>query len=172
MRVACPDCTNPIEASPGEEVVCPACMTRFEAPSSSQMPHRFDVLLPDGTVIPRQSMYALREAIYAGNVPITARVRPDVGSDELMPIYGYPWFAQIYALLGVEPPANAGTRRIAGWQGVRKEGGTKKQVRPPPKKREEQVREIVKGASVQSILIAVIVAFFLLFGLIVLWVAI
>jgi hypothetical protein len=120
VRVACPDCTNPIEAAPGEEVVCPACFTRFEAPSSAQVPRRFDVHFPDGSVQPRQSLYAVREAIYAGRIPITARLRPDVGAEELVPVYGFPWFAQIYALLGVEPPANAGTRRIAGWQGVKK----------------------------------------------------
>ncbi len=129
MRVACPDCTNPLEANPGEEVVCPACFTRFEAPSAAQVPHRFDVYFPDGTVLPRQSMYAVREGIYAGRIPITSRLRPDVGAEELVPVYGFPWFAQIYALLGVEPPASAGTRRIAGWQGIRKG-----KAEPPGKK--------------------------------------
>ena len=83
--------------------MCPACFTRFEAPSAAQVPRRFDVYLPDGAVLPRQSLYAVREAIYTGKIPITSRLRPDVGANELIPVYALPWFAQIFALLGIEP---------------------------------------------------------------------
>lgn len=138
-------------------MVCPACFTRFEAPSSTQVPRRFDVHLPDGTVVQRQSLYAVREGIYVGRIPITSRLRPDVGADELVPVYAFPWFAQVYALLGVEPPANAGTRRIAGWQGVRKEGP---KVRPAPAPRADQkVKNLVTGASVSALLLVGVVAF-------------
>ncbi len=152
VRVACPDCTNPIDASPGEEVVCPACFTRFEAPASVQVPRRFDVHLPDGTVIPRQSMYAVREAIYVGNIPITARLRPDVGADELVPVYNFPWFAQIFALLGVDPPADAGTRRIAGWAGVRKSAPA---PLPAARPRADQAVSKAIGAASVPVLLAV-----------------
>lgn len=159
VRVACPDCTNPIEAAPGEEVVCPACFTRFDAPSSTQVPRRFDVYLPDGTVHMRQTMYALREAIYAGKVPITARLRPDVGAEELVPVYAFPWFAQIYALLGIEPPASAGTRRIAGWQGIRKSGP---KAVPPAAHADEKLKKMVKNASVPALLALGVAVFFVL----------
>ena len=150
MRVSCPDCTNPLEAGPGDEVVCPACFTRFEAPSAAQVPRRFDVYLPDGAVLPRQSLYAVREAIYTGKIPITSRLRPDVGTDDLIPVYALPWFAQIFALLAIEPPAHTGTRRIAGWQGIRKEGP---KARPPaPRTAENRVRGMVSDASVPALL--------------------
>ena len=100
--------------------MCPGCMCTFIGPTTAQVPRRFDVHLADGTVLARQSSYALREAIYTGKVPITARLQPDVGSRELVPVYAFPWFAQIYGLLGVEPPAHTGTRRIAGWVVIRK----------------------------------------------------
>lgn len=118
MRVACPDCTTPIEANPGEEVVCPACMTRFAAPDSAQVPRRFDVHLPDGSVLARLSVFAVREAIYTGRIPIAAKMRPDVGGDELLSVYNYPPFGQVFGLLGIEPATSSGTRKIAGWQGA------------------------------------------------------
>ncbi len=157
MRVACPDCTNPLDAGPGEDVVCPACFTRFEAPSAAQVPRRFDVYLPDGAVLPRQSLYAVREAIYTGKIPITSRLRPDVGANELIPVYALPWFAQIFALLGIEPPAHTGTRRIAGWQGIRKEGP--KARPPPPQSAERKVRGMVSDASVPALLAIGVIAF-------------
>ncbi|MSQ00593.1 MAG: hypothetical protein EXR71_01710 [Myxococcales bacterium] len=159
MRVACPDCTNPLEAGPGEEVVCPACFTRFEAPGADQVPRRFDVFLPDGAVLPRQSFYAVREAIYTGKIPITSHLRPDVGSDDLIPVYALPWFAQIFALLAIEPPAHSGTRRIAGWQGIRKGGPT---ARPPSApSAERRVRGMVSAASVPALLAIGVIAFLL-----------
>ncbi len=161
MRVACPDCTTPIDAEPGDEVICPACMARFDAPSRSQVPRRFDVHLPDGTVLSRLSVYAVRERIYTGRLPISARMRPDVGGDELIPIYGFPPFAQIYALLNVEPPVSAGTRRIAGWEGTRA-AASKSATKAPPVSRQEATRTFFKQASVPVVLALGVGAFFLL----------
>jgi hypothetical protein len=166
VRVACPDCTTPLEAAPGEEVVCPACMCRFDAPNEAQLPRRFDVYLPDGSVLHRQSSNAIREAIYTGKVPITARLRPDVGGDDLIPIYSLPWFSQIYALLGVEPPAHAGARRIAGWAGVRKVAPEPTPA-PPPTPR-KQVSHFFHNASVVALLGLGIVACFVLLFVVVL----
>ncbi|MBM4365464.1 MAG: hypothetical protein FJ102_04565 [Deltaproteobacteria bacterium] len=161
MRVACPDCTTPVDAGPGEEVICPACMARFHAPSHAQVPRRFDVHLPDGTVLSRQSAYALREQIYTGRVPITARMRPDVGGDELVPVYSHPPFAQIFALLNLEPSLTSGTRHIAGWEGKRmtpaKDGAS-----PPPVSRQEAARKFIQQASVPLVLALGVGAFFVL----------
>ncbi len=161
MRVACPDCTTPVDAEPGEEVICPACMARFDAPSHTQVPRRFDVHLPDGTVLSRQSVYAVREQIYTGRVPITARMRPDVGGDELIPVYGHPPFAQVFALLNVAPSLSAGTRRIAGWEGTRT--ATARAETPPPSvSRQESTRKFLQQASVPMLLALGVGAFFLL----------
>ena len=138
MRVACPDCTTSLEATLGEEVVCPACFSRFEVKESQPLPHRFDVHLSDGTVMPRQSLHGLREAVYTGKIPITARVRPDVGEGELVPVYSYSTFSRIYALLGIEVPTGVVTRRIAGWEGQRTLAAT-----PSP------VKAVVAPASVK-----------------------
>ena len=67
--------------------------------------------------MPRQSLHALREAVYVGKISISAQVRG--GEGELVPIYSYPTFARIYALLGIEVPTGTVTRRIAGWDGQR-----------------------------------------------------
>ena len=117
MRVTWPDCTTSLEATLGEAVVCPACFSRFEATEAQPLARRFDVHLSDGTVMPRQSLHALREAVYVGKISISARVRG--GEGELVPIYSYPTFARIYALLGIEVPTGTVTRRIAGWDGQR-----------------------------------------------------
>lgn len=169
MRVACPDCTNPIEAEPGEEVVCPACMATFMAPQADQVPRRFDVHFPDGSVLSRQSSYAVREAIYTGTIPITARLRPDVGSRDLVPVYAYPWFGQIYALLGVEPPAHAGTRRIAGWVGVKKAAAAPSKA-PAPTAR-ARVEKKVSGMSIAALLAVAVGGFFFLLVLLALLLA-
>ena len=153
MRVACPECTTPIEANAGEEVVCPACMTRFAAPDSLQVPRRFDVHLPDGTQLPRLSVFAVREAIYTGRIPITSRMRPDVGADDLVAIYNYPPFGQVFLLLGIEPPTTAGTRKIAGWQGTRQEQPVApRTVSMPAIPVEEQARRFLKTASLPLLL--------------------
>lgn len=169
MRVACPDCTTPIEAQPGEEVVCPACLCAFVAPATSQVPRRYDVHFPDGSVLRRLSSYAVREAIYTGTVPITARLRPDVGGTDLVPVYAYPWFGQIFALLGLEPPAHAGTRRIAGWVGVRK-------AAPPPAPAPAPTTRVRLEKSVSNTSVVVLLAvgiggFFFLLLLLVLFLA-
>lgn len=161
MRVACPDCTTPVDAEPGEEVICPACMARFDAPSQAQVPRRFDVHLPDGTVLSRQSVYAVREQIYSGRVPITARMRPDVGGDELIPVYGHPPFAQIFALLKLEPSVMSGTRRIAGWEGTRPVPA-RAEAPPPPVSRQEATRKFFQQASVPLLLALGVGAFFVL----------
>jgi len=148
--------------------VCPACMCTFTGPEAAQVPRRFDVHFPDGTVLARQSSYALREAIYSGKVPITARLRPDVGGKDLVPVYAFAWFAQIFALLGVEPPAHAGTRRIAGWVGVRKSVAAAPAPAPSPQR---QVRSAVQGLSVVALLAIGVGAFFFLLLLLVLYIS-
>ncbi|MBM4392119.1 MAG: hypothetical protein FJ090_13440 [Deltaproteobacteria bacterium] len=163
MRVACPECTTPVDAGPGEEVICPACMARFHAPAPShaQAARRFDVHLPDGTILSRQTVYALREHIYTGKVPITARMRPDVGGDELVPVYSHPPFAQIFALLNVEPSLTSGTRHIAGWAGKRTTPA-KDSAPPPPVSRQENTRRFLQQASVPLLLALGVGAFFVL----------
>lgn len=164
MRVACPDCTTPIEASPGDEVVCPACMTRFAVPDSAQVPRRFDIHLPDGTVLPRLSVFAVREAIYVGRVPISARMRPDVGTDDLLAVYNYPPFGQVFSLLGIEPPTSAGTRRIAGWQGSRElNAALDKPVATPAIPKREQARKFLNTASLPLLLAMGVGGFFIVF---------
>jgi hypothetical protein len=145
-------------------------MCAFTCPAAEQLPRRFDVHFPDGTVLARQSSYALREGIYTGKVPITARLKPDVGSRELIPVYAFPWFAQIYALLGVEPPAHAGTRRIAGWVGVRKPAAAP--APPPAKSTGRRVRSAVENLPVVALLAAGIGSFFLLLLLVALYISV
>jgi hypothetical protein len=162
MRVACPDCSNPIETEPGLEVVCPACMTRFTAADSVQVPRRFDIHLADGTLLPHLSVFAIREAIYTGRVPITARMRPDIGSDDLLPVYNYPPFSSVFSLLGIEPPTSAGTRKIAGWRGVHQPESAPAPVATPALPAQEKARRFLKTASLPLLLAAGVGGFFVL----------
>jgi hypothetical protein len=106
----------------------------------------------------------VRESIYVGKVPITSRIRPDVGTDDLLPIYGYPPFGQVYSLLGVEPPTSAGTRRIAGWSGIRKEAPKELKSAPlPALPLDEQLRRFAKTTSLPVLLAMGVGAFFVTF---------
>lgn len=116
MLVNCPECGARLDGSPGDEMVCPACMTPFVVPAAARAVRAFDVQLADGTVLHALGRHALREGIYAGRVDASARVRHEGGRWEL--IGGYPEFAAIFRLLGADLAPLAGARKLAGWKGA------------------------------------------------------
>jgi hypothetical protein len=130
MQVDCPECAASLEGAPGAEIVCPACMTPFLVPASARAVRAFDVQRgpqAGDAVLPHQSRYAIREAIYTGRLTAAAKVRHDGGKWEL--IGGYPEFAQIFRLLGGDLAPMAGTRKLAGWRHTR--GGADEDSLPP-----------------------------------------
>lgn len=75
----------------------------------------WDVQLIDGATLQRLSRYAIREQVYLGLLPNTARVRR-VG-DDWESIGRISEFAAIFRLLGVETVPTGATRKIAAWKG-------------------------------------------------------
>jgi hypothetical protein len=112
MQVNCPECSATLDGPPGEEMVCPACMTPFLVPAEDAAVVRaFDVQLADGRVLHNVGRYALREGIYAGRIDREARVRHDGGKWEK--IGGYREFAAVFRVLGEELGSLPGTRKLA-----------------------------------------------------------
>jgi hypothetical protein len=92
-------------------------MASFAVPLAMRAAMYFDVRMPDGATMTRQSRFVVREMIYAGLVPVTARIRAQaVGESSWQPVHGYPEFDVIFRLLGIEPPISQGTRKLAGWK--------------------------------------------------------
>ncbi|MFZ5480199.1 MAG: hypothetical protein ACOZNI_25775 [Myxococcota bacterium] len=114
MQVNCPECSANLDAAPGSNIVCPACMTPFLVPAAAHAVREFDVMFADNTVAHAMSRHAIREAIYTGRVTATAKVRHDGSRWDM--IGGFPEFAAVFRLLGDDLAPLAGTRKLAGWR--------------------------------------------------------
>lgn len=147
MSTACPSCGAAVQASEGDKLVCPACLTEFSVGAGRVYPW-WDVLLIDGTRTEGLGRYAVRERVYTQRIPINARVRP-TGESEWVGIHEVPDFMRIYTLLGVEAPLQAGVRRIAGWRGANVAGPPTPVTTPRPKP--APVPVVSEGADVRVV---------------------
>lgn len=149
MSTPCPSCGAAVQASEGDKLVCPACLTEFSVGASRVYPW-WDVLLIDGTRTEGLGRYSVRERVYTQRIPINARVRP-TGESEWVGIHEVPEFMRIYTLLGVEAPLQAGVRRIAGWRGASEAGPPTPVTAPRPKPKPAPVPVVAEGADVRVV---------------------
>ena len=100
--------------------------------ASQDAPARGEVELrgPDGRTLGLYSLWALRAMIQSGTVDPRCKVRPprlagawpapqDPGTGEWLPMAEVPALREVMDLVGMDPVAAEGERRIAGWQADR-----------------------------------------------------
>jgi hypothetical protein len=103
--------------------------------SAQEAPARGELELrgPDGRTLGLYNLWALRAMIQAGSVDARCKVRPprlsgawpapqDPGTGEWLPMAELPALREVMDLVGMDPVAAEGERRIAGWQADRAVG--------------------------------------------------
>lgn len=141
MEVTCPSCgaVFGLDASMGQDQVCPACMFPFRLDSgdAQRLPPAMELEVQgeDGQMLGRMDRMRIRERIYAGELKGAERVRVD--GEQWEPIGSRAEFAQVLALVGVDVAGLAVARQqIKGWKKDRSAGGDKaaprQQVLPRP----------------------------------------
>lgn len=143
MKQQCPSCGAETPVSPGDLSTCTECAHRFLAEDSGEVPFEFELQRAKGDRVEGPfDRLTLREMLYTGALTGSELVRRP-GQTHFSELALRPEFAEVLSLLGKEPAAPRGERRIAGWKAAKETTGAtgapaaaEERTRPPaPPKR-------------------------------------